>query len=521
MFGVEGNRLAFVGKLDPSGSRLVYLTYLGGSKTATAHYVRVDTDGYAYAAGRTEADDFPTMNPIQAQYGGGSDDVFLSKLSPDGSSLIYSTYLGGSEYDQARSLALDEEGSVYLTGRTASSNYPAVNPIIPDFGGGQDGFVTKVSPEGNRIIYSTYLGGSENDIGHAITVDGQGNAYVTGLSNAPDFPTVNAYLDSYRGGDGDDAIIVKLAADGSHFVYSTFIGGSGDDESRAIAIAAGGNAVITGYTRSADFPTRNALQEDFGGPTHDVFVSSITADGSDLVFSTYIGGSVSDYGRGLTLDANDNIYLTGYTNSPDFPLESAIQETFAGGRGDVIILKLDPMASRILYSTFLGGAAHERGRAIAVDSSGNILVSGHTQSRDFRVTPYVSPDFGGGEDDAFLVKLIPDDELLGHNGISCKYSDSSCFEADFDSNGVTDFTAPAGEGWIHVFMNIGTDTETSFELDAGGVTELYAPRDTLGARGEPVAEHPSILVRWVGQDHIVFTWDGNGFRKITFPGFYQ
>jgi Tol biopolymer transport system component len=521
MFDVEGNRLAFIGKLDPSGTRLIYLTYLGGSRTATAHYVRVDADGYAYATGRTEADDFPTVNPIQSSYGGGSDDVFLSKLSPDGSSLIYSTYLGGSEYDQARSLALDAAGSVYLTGRTESSNYPVVNPIIPNFGGNQDGFITKVSPEGNQIIYSTYLGGRENDIGHAITVDVQGNAYVTGLSNSPDFPTVNTYQDAYRGGDGDDAIIVKLAADGSHFVYSTFIGGSGDDESRAIAVDTNGNAVITGYTRSVDFPTLNALQADFGGPTHDVFVTSLNPDGSDLVFSTYIGGDASDYGRGLALDADDNIYLTGYTNSPDFPLADPIQDHFAGGRGDVIIMKLDPSASQLLYSTYLGGEAHERGRAITVDGSGNILVSGHTQSRDFTVTSFVSPDFGGGEDDAFLVKLMAEDELMEHNGISCRFSHGSCFEADFDSNGLVDFTAPAGEGWIYVFMNLGTDLEKTIELDAGGVSELYAPRDTLGERGEPVAEHPSILIPWVGQNHVVFTWDGTGFKKVAFPGFYE
>ncbi len=410
MFDVEGNRLAFIGKLDPTGTHLIYLTYLGGTKTATSHYVRVDADGFAYSAGRTEADDFPTVNPIQSRYGGGSDDVFLSKLSPDGSSLIYSTYLGGSEYDQARSLALDDEGSVYLTGRTESANYPVVNPIIPSFGGSQDGFVTKVSPEGDRIIYSTYLGGSQNDIGHAITVDAEGNAYVTGLSNSPDFPTVNAYQDSYRGGDGDDTIVVKVSPDGSRFVYSTFIGGSGDDdESRAIAIDSNGNAVITGYTRSEDFPVLNPLQADFGGPTHDVFVSSLNPDGSGLVFSTYIGGSTSDYGRGLALDDEDFIYLTGYTNSTDFPLVEPLQDHYAGGQGgDVIILKLDPKASRLLYSTYLGGEMHERGRAITVDSAGNILVSGHTQSRDFTVTRPGSPGFGGGEDDAFIVKLAPE-----------------------------------------------------------------------------------------------------------------
>ena len=404
MFNVDGNRLAFVAKLDPSGTRIVYMTYLGGSKTATAHYVRVDREGNAYLAGRTEADDFPTMNPIQSRYGGGSDDVFLSKLNSNGSALIYSTYIGGSEYDQARSLALDDSGSVYLTGRTESDNYPVFNPFIADFGGNQDGFVTKVSPDGSRLVYSSYLGGSQNDIGHAITVDTDGNAYITGLSNSPDFPTVNAYQDTFSGGDGDDTIVVKVSADGSRLLYSTFIGGTGDDESRAIAVDDSGNAIITGYTRSTDFPIVYALQDEHGGDTHDIFVSSLTPDGSGLRFSTYIGGSGRDYGRGLALDSSDNIYLTGYTTSLDFRLHEPIQERYAGGSADAFVIKLDPMARDLLYSSYLGGSEYERGRAVTVDNSGNILVSGRTESADFTLT---SPVFGGGTDDAFVIKISP------------------------------------------------------------------------------------------------------------------
>jgi len=145
-----------------------------------------------------------------ARYGGGSDDVFISKLNTDGLDLIYSTYLGGSEYDQARSMALDSSGNVYVTGRTESANFPVMNPIVPQFSGKQDAFVTKVSADGSKIIYTTYLGGKENDIGHAIATDNEGNAYVTGLSNSPDFPTVGAIQPTFRGGDGDDTIVVKI-----------------------------------------------------------------------------------------------------------------------------------------------------------------------------------------------------------------------------------------------------------------------------------------------------------------------
>ncbi len=409
MFEVEGNRLAFVAKLDPTGTRLIYMTYLGGSKTSTSHFVRVDSEGNTYVAGRTEASDFPMLNPVQARYAGGSDDVFISKLNRDGSALIYSTYIGGSEYDQARSLALDSNGSVYVTGRTDSTDYPVVNPIIPAYAGEQDGFVTKLSPDGSSIVYSTYLGGSGNDIGHAITVDANGSAYVTGLSNSLDFLTVGAYQSAFRGGDGDDAIVVKLNAAGSAFDYSTFIGGTGDDESRSIAVDASGNAIISGYTRSRDFPSANAIQTRFGGGTHDIFVTSLNAKGSGLNFSTYIGGSGNDYGRGLALDQAGNIYLTGYTSSAtDFPIHQPLQEKFGGGEADAFIMKLDPIARQILYSSFHGGSAHERGRAITVDATGNILMSGHSESTDFPVTTPPSPRSGGGADEAFIIKVAPE-----------------------------------------------------------------------------------------------------------------
>lgn len=408
VFETEGNRLAFVAKLDPTGTQLLYLTYLGGSKTSTGHNIKVDSAGSAYVGGRTEADDFPLRNPIQSLYGGGSDDGFLSKLHPDGSSLIYSTYLGGSEYDQVRALALDSAGNVYLTGRTESRNFPTVNPILSDFSGRQDAFLAKVSQDGSRLVYSTYIGGSENDVGHAITVDQGGNAYITGLSNSPDFPTANAFQARFRGGEGDDTIVVKVNPSGTGFVYSTFLGGSKDDESRAIAVDASGNVTITGYTQSTDFPTSNALQADFGGGSHDIFLTSLNAQGSGLRYSTYLGGSGSDYGRGLALDAAGNIYLTGYTDSGDFPTHQPLQGRYAGGTADSIVVKLNPMASQLLYSSFLGGSGYERGRAITVDVSGNILVSGRTESRDFSVTHPPSPTFGGGPDDAFLVKVAPE-----------------------------------------------------------------------------------------------------------------
>ncbi len=410
VFNTEGNTLAFVAKLDPTGTRLHYLTYLGGSKTSVGHNLKVDSAGSAYVGGRTEAEDFPLRDPIQPRYGGGSDDGFLSKLTPDGSALVYSTYIGGSEYDQVRALALDGDGNAYVTGITESANFPTSNPIQASYAGKQDTFVAKVSADGSALVYSTYAGGSENEVGHAITVDPGGNAYITGLSNSPDFPTTqDAVQPGYAGGEGDDTIVVKINADGSEFLYSTFLGGTKDDESRAVAVDADGNAVITGYTQSDDFPTANALQENFGGASHDIFVAQLNSRGAGLRFSTYLGGTGSDYGRGLALDPSGNIWLTGYTDSTDFPTREPLQGRYSGGAADVVIVKLSPLADQLLYSTFLGGTAYERGRGITVDTEGNILVSGRTESPDFPVSRQPSQTFGGGSSDAFLVKFAPDE----------------------------------------------------------------------------------------------------------------
>jgi Beta-propeller repeat len=404
-FQTEGNTLAFVAKLDPTGSKMIYCTYLGGSKTAVGHNLKIDSSGNAYVGGRTEASDFPTKNPIQAAFGGGSDDGFLTKLNSSGSAIVYSTYIGGSEYDQGRALAVDSNGNAYLTGITESPNFPTKNPIHAKFSGKQDTFALKVNAAGSALVYSTYLGGSGNDVGHAMAVDAAGNAYITGLTNSPDFPTAGAIQSAYKGGEGNDVIVVKVNAAGSALAYSTYLGGSKNEESRGIAVDAAGNATITGYTQSSDFPTAKALQAKFAGGSNDIFVTQFSADGSALNFSTYLGGSGGDYGRGLALDQAKNVYLTGYTESADFPTKEPFQGAFAGGSADAIAVKLNPTGSALLFSSFLGGSAYERGRGLAVDSRGYVYISGRTESKDFPVTQSLTNKFGGGPNDAFLVKL--------------------------------------------------------------------------------------------------------------------
>jgi hypothetical protein len=405
VFQTAGNTLAFVAKLNPAGTALLYCTYLGGSKTSVGHNIKVDSAGNAYVGGRTEASDFPLMKPIQASFGGGSDDGFLAKLNAQGTALVYSTYIGGSEYDQGRALAVDSAGNAYLTGITESANFPTRNPIQAKHGGEQDTFALKMNATGSELIYSTYLGGSANDVGHAIAVDSGGNAYITGLSNSPNFPTANPLQASFKGGAGNDTIVVKVNSTGTALVYSTYLGGSKNDESRAIAVDSAGNATLTGYTQSSDFPVMKPFQGKFGGGSNDVFITQLSADGSALVFSTYFGGAAGDFGRGLALDSARNVYLTGYTESNNFPTRDAIQPAYAGGTADAFAAKLNFAGLTLFYSTFLGGSAYERGRGIAVDSTGSVYVSGRTESRNFPRAGTAPAPFAGGPNDAFVLKI--------------------------------------------------------------------------------------------------------------------
>jgi len=267
-----GNGDAFVAKLNPTGSALVYSSCFGGSGYDAGLGIAVDSSGNAYVTGETTSTDFPTMNPLQPANAGGGYDAFVAEINPAGSALVYSTYLGGSSEDFGYSIAVDGSGNAYVTGATTSTDFPTMNPLQPVFGGNGDAFVAKLNPTGSALVYSTYLGGSSGDFGAGIAVDGSGNAYVTGSTGSHNFPTMNS-TQPY-GGNGD-AFVAKLNPTGSALVYSTYLGGSAVDYGYGIAMDGSGNAYVIGYTESANFPTMNPLQPVFGGGTYDAFVAVI------------------------------------------------------------------------------------------------------------------------------------------------------------------------------------------------------------------------------------------------------
>jgi hypothetical protein len=395
--------MAFVTEFNPSGSALIFSTYFGGSHGNVGTGIALDRYGDVYLAGYTVSTDFPTANPLQASNQGGVD-VFITKLNPTGSALIFSTYLGGSTTDAGFGIAVDHYGYAYVTGETDSTDFTVSNALYSTNGGSLDAFVAKIFPSGDGLVYSTYLGGISNDVAAGIAVDSTGDAYVAGYTSSPNFPTASAYQGSY--GTNQDAFITKLNPSGSSLLFSTYLGGSASEVANAIALDPTGRVYVTGQTSSTNFPTLNAYQPAFSaGATASAFVSRFSAAGA-LSYSTYLGGNGTDSGQGIAVDGTGAAYITGFTSSTTFPVQAAVQGTNAGSN-DAFVSRLAPSGSALLFSSYLGGDGDDAGYGIVTDGKGYAYVTGHTDSTNFpTATPFQPARAStGSNNDAFVTKL--------------------------------------------------------------------------------------------------------------------
>jgi len=414
--GCTSNSTAFVTKFDGTGATLVYSTYLGGTTADSAAAVAVDSAGDAYVVGTTLSADFPTtagtFQTACSSCGVGPSDAFVTKLNPTGSALVYSTYLGGSNSDQATGVAVwESSGNVYayVTGITLSDDFPVASPLQNTCNGcdagNSDAFITRLDPAGATLVYSTFLGGTGIDEGHAIAVDALGSAYVAGLTTSNDIRSVNAFQ-PFSGGN-QDAFVTKLDPAGQTLAYFSYLGGSGNDQGNGIAVDSYGNAYVTGSTTSRDFPTVSPIMAKLPGG-QAAFVTKVDQTGSTLDFSTYLGGSGTDSGAAIALDPAGNCYLTGATSSSDFPSVNPIPSTLSGvnqgTNGDAFVTKISSTGSAIIFSTYLGGSDVDVGAGIAVDSSGNAYVTGRTFSGNFPTANAFQANIGG-QFDAFVAKL--------------------------------------------------------------------------------------------------------------------
>lgn len=324
--------------------------------------------------------------------------------------LLWTSYLGGTENEVGRSIAVDAAGNSYIVGTTSSENFPTRGGTTSEFRGVWDAFLTKVSPDGQQFLYSTYIGGSGYDDAYAVAVDADANAYIAGQTLSPDFPVRGGFQTGPAGG-GADTFVIKIATSRQSVIYSTYVGGNGIDVATGIAIDSLGNAYVAGYTTSTIFPLMAPIQGTRRGP-QDAFLYKLNAAGNSLIYSTYIGGSDEDLGYRVALDPQNAAYLYGYTKSTDFPVRSAFQSTL-GGKIDAFVTKISPAGDAIIYATYLGGNDDDIAFGnIAVDGAGTAYVSGYTASTNFPSRNPVQASYGGGKYDTFVARIGPQGNSL-------------------------------------------------------------------------------------------------------------
>ncbi|HTB15105.1 MAG TPA: SBBP repeat-containing protein [Bryobacteraceae bacterium] len=437
---------AFVVKFSPAGA-LVYLTYLGGSGDDAASAVAVDPSGNAYVVGATTSTNFPVASPAQLNFGGmggkgyvRTGDAFVAKLNPTGNRLLYSTYLGGNQDDAALAVAIDSKGDAFVAGVTSSMNFPiTANAYQSYYRGGEgepvsraghtmwdpgDVFVAELNPSGSQLVFATYYGGTSDDAAFSIALDSASNIYVGGCTISPDLPTTAGALQRSFGGSEvknknfltGDGFVAKFDPTGSTLMYSTYFGGTGDDCISSIAVDSKGDVYMTGSTSSQFLKTTtNAFQPLFSGYTlkpkgighlyGDAFVGELNPAGSELIYLSYLGGSENDGGMAIAIDAGGNAYVTGFTDSTNFPLAGASLQTkmagdgkFAGRTpyGDAFLCVVNPTGTALLYSSYFGGNFDDLGAGIALDGSGGVYITGETASTTLATTTNAQQaKFGG------------------------------------------------------------------------------------------------------------------------------
>ncbi|HWR84339.1 MAG TPA: SBBP repeat-containing protein [Candidatus Deferrimicrobium sp.] len=384
---------AFVAKLSSAGGSLIYSTYLGGSGVDGGYGIAIDETGSAYVTGGTSSTNFPTLNQYQTDQAG--PDVFVTKLSSAGDALVYSTYIGGNSGDDGYDIEVDDTGAAYVVGMTGSTNFPTVNPYQTNPDGFEyDVFVTKLSSEGNSLTYSTYLGGNSWEFGLGLAVDASGSAYVTGYTNSTNFPTLSPYQTNEAGEDvfvtkvsaDGGSLVYSTYLGGSNDESLPW------ERGHDIAVDALGCAYVTGYTSSSNFPTFNPYQTNqmYG----DAFVTKLSIDGNSLVYSTYLGGDSDDWGYAIAVNEARAVYVTGFTSSNDFPTLNPFQ-IYNQGEKDVFVTKLSCGGNNLVYSTYVGGSGYDSALAIAVDTAGAAYVTGQTSSIDFPMLNQYQTSQGG------------------------------------------------------------------------------------------------------------------------------
>jgi len=500
----NGNRDVIVCKLNSQGSELIYATYIGGDHIDMGKSIVVDSSNNAYITGYTYSTDFPVTDSSYDTDHTGDSEAFVCKLNEDGTDLVYSTFIGGDYIESGNGIALDLLNNAYITGWTASQDFPTTEGCFDEtHNGGDEAFVCKLNLWGTDLSYSTFLGDGG---GSDIEVDFWGYAYITGSTTY--IPTTDGCYDNSSNGKLD-VFYCRLNLFGSDLDFSTYVGGSEDDYPLGLELDSNNEAYITGRTLSTDFPNSTGCYDNSSNGNEDIFVLKLIDDASELGFSTYIGGSDVEWGTDLALDGQNNIYITGYTKSLDFPtVRGSMDESYNGNLswgfwGDAFIIKLDDQGATLLYSSFIGSSSNDVGWAISLDSDENVFITGHTRSPDFPTTPGCYNNSTGG---VFLLNM--DFNLRPFANI-ISISPNPANESDtvrFRGNGTDDGTIQSYE-WrssLDGLLRIGEGSFDTSSLSNGSHMIFFRVMDNQGVWSEEVND--TIIVHglpWARIDSIV------------------
>ncbi|MDI6850160.1 MAG: SBBP repeat-containing protein [Candidatus Saccharicenans sp.] len=403
---------AFVAKVHPSGSGLVYCGFLGGSNDDGGTGIAVDSSGNAYVCGYTKSGDFPVYGGPYTTPGANislNGDAFIVKVNSAGTAIVYGGYLGGSLTDNASSVAVDGSGRAYVVGTTESSDFPVKTGPDTSYNGKKDAFICRVAATGASLDWSGFIGGTQDDIGTWVALDSSANVYLTGYTASSQgnlFPVRTGPYLTHKG--GLDAFVAKVASAGNSIVYCGYIGGTGDDYGAGIAVSQNGEAYVVGATNSqSGFPLAVGPDLTYNGGV-EAFITRVNQAGNGVVYSGYIGGSLDDFALAVAVDHQGIAYVAGATDSSNFPVTGGPYSTYSGQR-DAFILALKPDAGGYYFSSFLGGSGREEANAVAADGYGNCYLAGFTTSTNFPVLvgPYLNPGGGVGQlaEDAFVTRI--------------------------------------------------------------------------------------------------------------------
>jgi hypothetical protein len=406
---------AYVLRVTPQSGKLIYATRIGGSDYDGAFRIKVDAGGFAYAIGMTKSPDFPvTTDAVQKKYGGGESDAFLVKVAPDGR-IVYSTYLGGSGADESDALELDGENGVFVGGTTDSSDFPGQSRHRTT--SKQDAFVALIKPGDPYPLKSVVFGGKDEEMLTGLARDGRGGLFAVGYTKSSDFPTLKPIQAKFGG--VSDMFLLRFALPNLSLTFSTFFGGSGEDQGWGVTVDRRGNPIVSGFTGSTDLPFTSKAYQSKNRGDWDAFLATFSGGGYRDVRSTYFGGANKDVSGGdgddIKMDAHGNIWLVGWTTSLDLPTLRALQSNYGGGEQDGFIVAFSPDLEKVCYSTYRGGSGQDSLEGIAISTTGFVYATGETMSQDLQmpvktIQGQLSPvNLGGQIVNATVLGLSPQD----------------------------------------------------------------------------------------------------------------